>query len=343
VIFFGLIGVYGIMKALEWAFRPTEEYIWKGETSETGLAYGWNLIISLRGIDWSWGVPKERLPAAESNERIPFMIGIFKRLALWHIIMLVFMTPLCNMRQHGDGSMQNYLRRFGIPEFEGFEFFALLVQAICLGQSAFAGIEFGCALWTFLVFLGQSVLHQFNLVSAFDASRWPTLFNSPWDLSSLNDLWSRRWHALFFRIFIASGLKPGRALFRWTGRKVSLAIGLVCAFAISGLMHEFALWVAQRHLGIDFDWRFTTTRFFLLQAAGIFLEQFYTAITGYKVNGFLGQLWGITWLFATTTFQVAEWMEKGMHSGLPPTSEWQLIRYFTPFATMLPKHILTKS
>lgn len=138
----------------------------------------------------------------------------------------------------------------------------LVISLQCFAEKviSFSGMEYGNVSLTFAAFLLQSLGHQLGLTAPFDPSRWPVLFNRPYSLTSLNDLWSRRWyasssvlrhwfmflrHALFFRQFIALGLKPGRALFRWTGRKPSLACGLLCAFLVSGLMHE---WVSYHHV-----------------------------------------------------------------------------------------------
>lgn len=112
---------------------------------------------------------------------------------------------------------------------------------------------------------------------------WPPIHDEPWRMSSLHDFWSKRWHQVLRNTFLILGGYPGRRLAGSTGM-------LFGTFIASGLFHEIGF-----HLGgAPLDPK--VLLFFVAQAFGILGEKMYRAVTGKRVGGWGGTLWGAIFL-----------------------------------------------
>lgn len=133
--------------------------------------------------------------------------------------------------------------RLGIPSFPGSDTVSDLALTLLFGIGLVASLELDFSLVTLITFLIQTPLSHLlpSLVPRFDWRRWPPFFDSPHLATSMAELWSNRWHAMFRRIFEVGAYRPGSYLARRAGfsRKVQRGVGVTFAFLLSGLMHEF--------------------------------------------------------------------------------------------------------
>ncbi|KAN0065413.1 hypothetical protein ACQY0O_001249 [Thecaphora frezii] len=142
-------------------------------------------------------------------------------------------------------------------------------------------------------------------------SRWyPLMFDAPARATSVQDLWSVRWHHLFRQPFLHVGFVPARWLVKpLLGTKVARAAGVMAVFALSALMHDYG----QANMVADSQWRMTQTGvFFLLQGVAVLLEQAWQDVTGRRVRGFYGWIWTMGFLILTGTMPTDEWTRRGL-------------------------------
>lgn len=73
----------------------------------------------------------------------------------------------------------------------------------------------------------------------------PPAFDSPWSANSLRDFWGRRWHTYYNECFYRLGYQPIRLVFQLvSGHKASRWLPALSVFVMSGLMHEYFLYVS---------------------------------------------------------------------------------------------------
>ncbi|KAH9972135.1 hypothetical protein BGW80DRAFT_1508618 [Lactifluus volemus] len=113
--------------------------------------------------------------------------------------------------------------------------------------------------------------------------------------------------------FLGCALAPSiqATLHRLWGEPAGLffgrAGGVLGAFFVSGIMHDFAVWGAG--LGTELS---SVTFFFLMMGVGCVLEGLWRAQTGSKVQGPWGWLWAMAWMF----FGAAGLWIRGQEEGL---------------------------
>ncbi|KAH9041416.1 hypothetical protein EDB84DRAFT_1644417 [Lactarius hengduanensis] len=169
-----------------------------------------------------------------------------------------------------------------------------------LAAAALGGICGG--VWTYSLIDGFYYLAALfgRVVCRQPASHWPPVSNRPWVSTSLHEFWSTRWHQLFRHLFVTFGARPGAALLGRPG-------ALICGFAVSGVMHNYAAWGTG--YGSDF---FSVGGFFILMGAGVAMEVAFRKSTGMRVGGFFGWLWTMLWVMVWGTFMIDSWGRHGM-------------------------------
>lgn len=229
--------------------------------------------ISPRGIGWSFGVPITERDQSARN----FLLDTLYRLLTDIPILvgsLIFIAKLYN-----GPSFQTLFSRHLVAFFAGTLAWTLLDSAGCyLRLAAFA-------------------LRQ-------DPGEYPFFLQSPIFSTSLAEFWGRRWHSLLRQIFVELGSKPARwfVIRVYGSGALSRAAGILGAFLISGLMHEFGLWFSAFH-----DPYFRTTIFFVSQGLGVVLESTYARITGQRVSGLVGWIWMFVWLIMWGRPMIESW------------------------------------
>ncbi|EPQ30775.1 uncharacterized protein PFL1_01676 [Pseudozyma flocculosa PF-1] len=142
-------------------------------------------------------------------------------------------------------------------------------------------------------------------------SRWdPLPFDAPLFATSVQDLWSNRWHHLFRQSFLHVAYSPVRTVAAAVvGRKAARALATFAVFALSALVHEWGQLPMSPHsrLGIT-----QTGTFFLVQAVAIVLEHAWRDVTGTKVRGLPGWIWTFAFLIYTGTMPTDEWTRRGL-------------------------------
>ncbi|KAH9030384.1 hypothetical protein EDB84DRAFT_1669690 [Lactarius hengduanensis] len=154
-----------------------------------------------------------------------------------------------------------------------------------IASAVFAGICGG--IWTYL--LVETMYHMAALIGRLvcrqPGSHWPPISHRPWLSTSLHEFWSYRWHQLPRHIFVTFGARPGGALLGQPG-------ALMGAFAVSAVLHHFAMW------GIGNGSEFSTVGF--------------KKVMGMRVGGFFGWLWTTLWVIGWGIFLIDTWARHGM-------------------------------
>jgi hypothetical protein len=167
-------------------------------------------------------------------------------------------------------------------------------------MTLFSGLTIYCAIST--VYLLCTLLGL--LVFKQHLSLWPPAFRSPWFATSLTEYWAKCWHQAFRDNFISLGGKP---LSKVAGR----AGGVLGAFLMSGIFHDFGLWGMGR--GSDFP---SVGGFFLMMGVGVVLEGLWRKVSGRRTGGWIGRIWTLTWIIGWGNLLVDAWARKGLIGSL---------------------------
>lgn len=127
-------------------------------------------------------------------------------------------------------------------------------------------------------------LHLFHCIvvdrGSYSSEQWRKLMEDPILSSSLDEVWSFRWHQLFKSTWLAFPFRPVRLLTQRLLAKrtksyvgISIFMGSVAVFFISGLMHEYMIlcnvgWPVYRRLFIG-----QQTFFFTIHGCGVIFEK----------------------------------------------------------------------
>lgn len=249
-----------------------------------------DLMLNARGIGWNWGKGVYIPPFKDTSRRGPleFLVG--------YLTTQVFFDFVLFAQQSWDLSPSKYpTHRYG-----GTIFNPDLPPLLRYGKVA--AMSFICPLGLCTSF--QATYYQFGFIAMTffgqDAEQWPPIFDQPWNATSLADFWGKRWHQVFKRPFVVCGGIPGALLFGRAG-------GVIGAFFVSGIMHDFAVWGAG--LGTELA---SVTFFFLMMGVGLVLEGIWRQKTGVKVQGVWGRLWTAAWLFVWASWIVDAWARRGL-------------------------------
>jgi hypothetical protein len=254
------------------------------------------LTFNARGVGWNWGkniiVPSPSTDAATPTRKGP--IDFFIR----HVITQTFFDFVLFAQQSWHLSPSKYpthphggsifnpdlppLRRYGKVVAMTF----ICPLGLCTSFQA---------TYYLIGFLGMTIFGQVP-------EQWPPLFQEPWMATSLGDFWGLRWHQVFKRSFVVCGAKPA-VQFLGLGR----VGGVLGAFFISGIMHDFGVWGAG--IGTELS---SVTFFFLMMGVGCILEAVWKEKTGSKVQGPLGWLWSFAWMFFWGSWIVDAWARRGL-------------------------------
>ncbi|GLB42623.1 putative membrane bound O-acyl transferase family protein [Lyophyllum shimeji] len=147
------------------------------------------------------------------------------------------------------------------------------------------------------------------LVFRQDMSLWPPLFQAPFLCTSITEFWGKGWHQLLRDTLTSVAGKPLSVPFGRLG-------GVVGAFLLSGLYHSLILWGSGR--GTDFV---RITGFFVMCGVGIGLERMWRNLTGRRVCGWYGRVWGSVWMCGWAHIFVEAYAARGVFGSIfiPPS------------------------
>ncbi|KAI9463330.1 membrane bound O-acyl transferase family-domain-containing protein [Lactarius psammicola] len=250
-----------------------------------------DLTFNGRGIGWNWGkgiyVPPSSGPVTPKGP-IDFFVGF--------VTTQVFFDFVLFAQQSWDLSPSKYpTHRHG-----GTIFNPDLPPLLRYGKVV--AMTFICPLGLCTSFQATYYAVGFIAMTVFGqvGEQWPPIFQAPWLGTSLGDFWGVRWHQVFKRPFVVCGAKPAARIFGRAG-------GVLGAFLVSGIMHDFGVWGAG--IGTELS---SVTFFFLMMGIGCVLEVVWKEKTGFKVRGPLGWLWAMMWMFFWGSWIVDAWARRGL-------------------------------
>lgn len=249
-----------------------------------------DLANNLRGHGWNWSrglqVPQDNRPThSRSAFLLTTLINLVKYVIIAdHLHWIIQWFGPTTIGSPSGGTIHDY----SLPPFQSFLRSTLI--SFLAGLLICTSIQAAYELFTLF---GVGILDQ-------HPSQWPPVFDSPWLATSLSEYWAKRWHQIFRDIFISVGGKPLSMLIGRVG-------GVMGAFLISGILHDFGLWGMGR--GAEFS---TVGGYFLVQAFGIILEHTWRHFTGVRVGGIMGRIWTICWVVMWGQVIIDAWCRKGL-------------------------------
>jgi len=283
------------LRTIEWTFikRPLRRYeppkrhqdtpIERRLSVSTVFLDAFDLVSNQRGMGWSWSqnpFPHERIPPPSISillAKTLFELTVFD--ASQYIIQSV--CPSVNNPKGGsifDPSLA-LVPRTALAVF----------CSACGGAWVYTLLN---SLYHIPAVIGRTVFRQ-------PASAWPRLFHRPWMATSIQEVWTFRWHQLLRHFFIVFGARPVGALFGKPG-------ALIGAFAVSAILHHIGVWGMGN--GTEFV---TAGGFFLLMGVGAVMEVVFTRATGLRVQGWIGWSWTMLWAALWGPLMIDGWARHG--------------------------------
>ncbi|EIN09996.1 hypothetical protein PUNSTDRAFT_113285 [Punctularia strigosozonata HHB-11173 SS5] len=304
------------MRMFEWSLQREPLRKTSGQANHIVLD-ALDLAFNTRGLGWTWSrglhVPR---PIKASTPR--FLLRTVLHAACYFI---TFDTLHYFVQSFGTAT-------FGSPA-GGTIFDASLPPLRRYLRSTFLTVTSGTVIYAALVLAYDLIiLISFSICSVSgiiglsgyqDPEDWPPLFHKPYLATSLADFWGKRWHQAFRRSFIVIGAEPLRSLaLAVTGsRNVARAAGVLGAFLISGVLHDWGMWGMGR--GTD-PWR--VIGFFVLSGVGMILENAWERHIlddgkwgkkrRLRVDGLGGWIWTIGWTILWGHMLVEAWLVRGL-------------------------------
>ena len=241
-----------------------------------------DLMFNLRGIGWSWShkpFPKASIwstPAILAKLLLKFVV-----FDISHCLLLHFRPSINDPA--GDTIFDSTLSM--VPRFA--------LAGFCTACVAFIVYTMMDMFYLISSLIGRILLRQ-------PAWGWPPLFERPWASTSVADFWRFRWHQMFRYGFVVFGSQP-------VGAKLGRPGALLGAFAVSGVMHDFATW----RLGKGMESR-SVSGFFILMGIGATLEYGFKQATGHRVGGLWGWVWCMVWSIGWGTMIIDAWTRRGL-------------------------------
>ncbi|KAI9276818.1 hypothetical protein BDA99DRAFT_494216 [Phascolomyces articulosus] len=182
----------------------------------------------------------------------------------------------------------------------------------------------------FIVFMLNSAFNMFGYAlhlahciyydgGSYSGEQWRSLMKNPIMSTSLEELWSFRWHQLLHTSWVAFGFRPARYITQRLLAKrvknplpIALFVGTLAVFAVSGSMHEYIIYA---NVGSTIYFRSFIGQqlfFFFIHGVGMTLERFTakfakkfvppTLLNSFLVKEILQRVWVISYAFLTFPF-----------------------------------------
>lgn len=196
---------------------------------------------SPRSIGWQPGPPERIVPRPRPESPWRFILRQVPPLLAFHTVMVACCAVLVPAKSLSTSHQAwSYWLNSNPPRWATSA--APHVCTVLFGISGYVGIALHHTLTVFSIGIIVQLLHTLApaWVSAFDNTQWPALFHRPFACTSLTQFWTFGWHSMLRRHLIFCGSQPMEKLFRPFGRTTSRLAGVLGAFALSGLLHEYS-------------------------------------------------------------------------------------------------------
>ena len=276
------------MRVSIWTFQ--QEPYQRHKPSNNIVLDATDLCFNLRGVGWSWS--KGLKIARESRNtasRPKFLFTTFIYVLLYNTLFDLAHFTVVSFDPHNLGSPTGVsIFDPSLPPIQRYSRSTLI--CFISGLTIYYAIQ---TLFLLVCLLAVGIFRQ-------SPTLWPPLFHKPWFSTSLNQLWSSRWHQVFRDSFINFG---GRPLYHLFGR-FGAVLG---AFLASAVLHWIALWGMGN--GTDF---LRVGGFFLMMGLGTIIEHFFKSLTGHHVGGFFGWVWTMFWVLGWGNMLIDAWSTRGL-------------------------------
>src|SRR5882762_4135505 len=327
-----VVGLYGVMRVLETTFvglmdEKPPHWIVEGRevplpTSLLGrLAYSIDLATSLRGNTWFSGTHWDWAPKALVNSpacsmsRTEFLRSSI--ISLIPQILAVDVLDSINKSRTWDRSTPYPIT--SLPWYEQLVF----STSVCAGTALSITLPFTLISSTF-VLLGSH------------PESWPPMFDAPFTSTSLADFWTRRWHAIFRRVFdrLSKGILFVLPISRSSPpSRVQRAIRAVVIFGLSASLHILLMYridmLETEHPRTFLDP--SIIKFFLSQPFGLALEVLIVLPTckafvpaGWRRT--VSRAWTWVFLLWAGRFWSDVWVHRGFWDEKERVVGWSVVR-----------------
>ena len=331
-----VISLYGIMRIIDTNLvtaidRTIPFYIQtstgKALPAPTGLkdrlAFTIDYATSLRGLSWfgdrhwSWA-PSPLLRAPTRNvPRREFVVRSLRSLIL-HYLVIDIIDSIDKSRKW-DTTNRFPVTSLSIPE--------QILFSICVCMGTVLSITV-----THTLFAGAAVALGSSPVS------WPPMFDRPFQSVSLADFWSRRWHAIFRRVFtrLSSLIMPFLPIPDGYYR-LRTAARAVIIFALSASMHILLMYRLELSdpshpslLQTFLD--YSVMAFFLAQPVGLAIEALAIrplvekTFSGEKARTNVMRIWAWGFMLWSGRYWSDVWVKRGLWSELVHAVGYSLVR-----------------
>jgi len=248
-----------------------------------------DLAVNIRGIGWNWSKSIYVPPETRPTSRTVFFLYVLISALVHSFICGVFQIAIQAFSPETFTVMTGgSIFDASLPPLIRYIRSSIISTVVAFG--IYSVIQFN---YDVLTLVGVAVLRQ-------DPAQWPPFFQSPWLATSLRDFWSRRWHQLYRRPFVVLGSWPLSFVFGRPGY-------ILGAFLASGIFHHVVVLTLNGNVEM---WCMLLS--FGMMAAGIVLEDVFTALTGRTVGGWNGRLWMMAWMLVWGNLMVDGFARAGM-------------------------------
>lgn len=295
------------------------------------------LVMSPRGIACTWSPPESVVPLEKFSSYQSFMFTLIFRTLVMHIWFQFVCGVGVEIIQNSKGDVNHFLfETLQLPQLRILKLLSPFYLTIVLGGGAYSGFALAGGLFNIVEITTIEILRKILPDDSefkpepVNTSNYPPLFNSPWVRTSLTEFWGKGWQAVFRHHFLFCGAQPMWLIFSKFNPTIGKLAAVMGAMSLSAAMHEFCLVAVSR-----FDPAFSSSRMFLSQGVGIVLEAIFKKVTGRKVSGFWGWLWGLCFIILNGKSMVDAWVQRDLGKGVVPLREWSWIHYLVPFGALI--------
>ncbi|KNZ59677.1 hypothetical protein VP01_1682g5 [Puccinia sorghi] len=306
------------------------------------IKFSIGIVASPRGLAYAWA------PPARCLSRVPRKpIGEFLRdqvieiLIKNHIIFLVLCVYLLPAANNPQGAAGWISERLGFGRSRALDIIVNQLTAAAFTFAAICAFNIIGAVCTvaelLFITLARLVLPDDLRPEPFDTSLFPPLFNKLGSRDTLSGFWGEGWQCVFRRDFVFCGGLPMAKIGCWIfGPESTLLFTLMGSMLLSGILVSGVLTITQP------DFKFSTTKLFVMQGVGIVLERMLNLRKVLGGRAMRPLRYVVTYLWMTywsqDMFEIL--YDRGLgRSGIIEADfrRWYWFQYFIPLGPFLPK------